>query len=603
MSKLSEADIKSNLAAELKNLGLRVRQEQNLPPNFSFKGKQKLRPDFNCDVTDHNQLVTNALILIEVKTEPKDHNKAIYQLDGYMKNLLYLSEDTNVIGLAVSGEGPTRKIDTFLKLRGHKDVTNMNVHTLYTAQQYYTDVLRHEQKQAALEINQSIITAFATDLGKDIQTKLGIDDSNYPLLISAIMLCLHDTSFKKMYGNHNSMTVLLGSMQHTINNLLLTRNIPTYKAQVLTQEYAHIWNNTSLKRRNVFNLISIIHKVHDTLYLALDAPHDIFGMFYSKFLNLATNKNSLGIVLTPEHCCEFMVDLIDLTVDSKVVDPCCGTGSFLIAAMSAMLNMTNDEEKKEHIKSKQVMGIELHNKIYALACANMILRGDGHSNLFNTSCLVNADGSPHAERDFIKNSLQPDRLLINPPYSLNQKGANPGLDEYEFILQSLDLLQPNGVGAVIFPMSKCISSFRYIENFKKRLLEKHTLRAVISMPPQLFAGVASVTCVMVVEAHTPHNPKKTTFFGRMKDDGFYTSKSQRSEREPGLWNTIKTKMLNAYWNKENIPELTINKAVTYKDEWCAEAYIDSRASESPDDLANVIRDNILFLISEVGISG
>lgn len=596
----SEAAIVSNLDNEFQHQGLVVRHQQDLPTNFKFKGKKKARPDLNCDVTDQNQIIPNALILVEVKANPADHKKAIKQLEGYMKNLIYIEEDTNVIGLAVSGSGPTRKFDTFLKLEGSKDVVDMLIHAPLTPQQYFTNVLKHHQTQAALNSTQADITNFAKGLGDEIRSKLGVDVSNFSLLVSAIMLCLHDPAFKLTYSSNNSMSVLLGSMQNTINNLLAVKNIPAHKAQIIIQEYAHIWNGTSLKNKKVANLISIIGKVYSKLYLALNAKNDILGMFYSQFLKYgASNQSNLGIVLTPEHCCEFMNDLAELTVDSKVVDTCCGTGSFLITAMGKMLKMANGNAAKEAmIKSDQVMGFELHNKIYTLACANMILRGDGHANLFNSSCLVNADGSPHSERDYIQQVLKPDRLIINPPYALNKKGNNADLDEYEFILQGLDLIQPNGIGVVIVPMSKGIASNRVVQDFKERLMQHHTLEAVFSMPNQLFVDVGCVTIVMIIKAHVPHNAKKSTFFGYMKDDGFYTNKSQRVEREDGLWDKIKTKMLDAYWGKQDIPEVSINKIVTYEDEWCAEAYLESLPIKNDKDLTQAVKDHILAIIGE-----
>lgn len=596
----SEAGIVSNFDNELTQLGLKVRHQQDLPSNFSFKGKKKSRPDLNCDVTDHNQIVPNALILVEVKANPADHKKCIRQLEGYMKNLLYLEEDTDVIGIALSGSGPTRKLDTFLKLQGSREVHNVGYNIPMPAQSYYTNVLHAATIAVAKTSNLHSISIFAKSLGDEIRSKLGVDVANFSLLVSAILLCLEDSTFKRTYALQSNMSVLLGNMQNTINSLLSIRQIPAHKSKIIMQEYAHIWNSTSLKKKDVSSLILIISKVRRRLSPALNFKNDILGMFYSQFLKYgASNQSNLGIVLTPEHACEFMVDLAELTVDSKVVDTCCGTGSFLITAMGQMTKMANGNKQMEaHIKSQQLMGFELHNKIYTLACANMILREDGHANLFNNSCLVNSDGTAHADRDYIQKVLKPDRLIINPPYALNKKGKNPDLDEYAFILQGLDLIQSNGIGVVIVPMSKGIASNRTVQDFKESLMQRHTLEAVFSMPDQLFVDVACVTIVMVIKAHVPHNPKKSTFFGYMKDDGFYTNKSQRVEREDGLWNSIKTEMLDAYWGRQDIPELSVNKIVTHEDEWCAEAYLQSLPITNLKELTPCVKDNILTTIGE-----
>jgi len=585
----SEAGIVSNFDNELQQLGLTVRHQQDLPPNFSFKGKKKSRPDLNCDITDHNQIVPNALLLVEVKLNPADHKKCIKQLEGYMKNLLYLEEDTDVIGIALSGSGPTRKLNTFVKLQGSKDIEDLGYNNPLPIQSYYTNALNKVQTQNAINADQASITKFAKGLGDEIRSKLGVDVGNFSLLISAIMLCLDDSSFKLTYGSQSNIKILLSNMQSTINNMLSVKKIPAGKSQIVMQEYAHIWNSTSLQSKNVASLINIISKVYSKLYLALNGKNDILGMFYSQFLKYgASNQKNLGIVLTPEHCSEFMVDLAELTVDSKVVDTCCGTGSFLITAMGRMLDMAdNNEAKRKHIKSQQIMGIELHNKIFTLACANMILRGDGQSNLENDDCLERADGSYHKVREHFKQVLKPNRLIINPPYALDDH------DEWEFMLQGLDLLEEGGRMVAIVPMSKCIASKRAILDYKEQLLTNHTLEAVFSMPDQLFVDVSAVTVVLVVKAHIPHPKAKRTFFGYMKDDGFYTNKSQRVEREEGLWDSIKQDMLNAYNARVDIPELSINKAVTFEDEWCAEAYLECDYSDITS-IEDVAKDKVVY---------
>lgn len=594
----SEAGIVSNFDNELKHAGLTVRHQQDLPSNFSFKGKKKSRPDLNCDITDHNRIVRNALLLVEVKLNPADHQKCIKQLKGYMNNLLYLEEDTNVIGIALSGSGPTRKLNTFVKLQGGKDIEDVQINKVLPIQNYFTNILDSAETDRASNATAAIITKFAKELGDEIRSRLGIDVSNFSLLISAIMLCVEDPSFKLTYGNQSNMKVLLNNMQGTINNMLSVKNIPASKSQIIMQEYAHIWNSTSLQSKKVSSLIKIIGKVHTWLSKGLNSRNDILGMFYSQFLKYgASNQKNLGIVLTPEHCSEFMVDLAELTVDSKVIDTCCGTGSFLITAMGRMLNMAdNNQAKQKHIKSQQIMGIELHNKIFTLACANMILRGDGQSNLENDDCLERSDGSYHKVREHFKHVLKPNRLIINPPYALDDH------DEWEFMLQSLDLLEEGGRMVAIVPMSKCIASKRAILDFKERLLTNHSLEAVFSMPDQLFVDVSAVTVVIVVKAHIPHPKTKRTFFGYLKDDGFYTSKSQRIEREDGLWNSIKQEILDAYIGRVDIPELSINKAVTFEDEWCAEAYLECNYKDF-NSIEDVAKENVINNIVEAVYNG
>ena len=96
---------------------------------------------------------------------------------------------------------------------------------------------------------------------------------------------------------------------------------------------------------------------------------------------------TLGIVLTPKHITELFCDLAQLKTTDKVFDPCCGTAGFLIAAMHKMVKMTEDESQRRSIKRDQLFGIELQSYMFTIATTNMILRGDGKSNLHNMDFL------------------------------------------------------------------------------------------------------------------------------------------------------------------------------------------------------------------------
>lgn len=160
---------------------------------------------------------------------------------------------------------------------------------------------------------------------------------------------------------------------------------------------------------------------------------DILGLFYSEFMKYGGGDGqTLGIVLTPKHICELFCDLAELKPDDVVFDPCCGTAGFLITAMHNMLSQVTDETQRKHIKENQLFGIEEKPDMFSIATTNMILRGDGKSNLDN--------------KDFLKQNpfeLQKDIAatigMMNPPYSQGSK-ANPNLYEIAFSEQLLDSL-------------------------------------------------------------------------------------------------------------------------------------------------------------------
>ena len=112
---------------------------------------------------------------------------------------------------------------------------------------------------------------------------------------------------------------------------------------------------------------------------------DVIGVFYHEFLKYSKGDGGgLGIVLTPPHIAELFVELVDLKPTDKVLDICCGTGTFLVSA----LNKTRKEAKREEkeLVKDNLYGIESQAKVYHLALTNMILHGDGKSHVYNENC-------------------------------------------------------------------------------------------------------------------------------------------------------------------------------------------------------------------------
>lgn len=127
-------------------------------------------------------------------------------------------------------------------------------------------------------------------------------------------------------------------------------------------------------------------------------------------------------------------------------------------------------------------------------------------------------------------------------------------------------------------MSCALKSDNETKAVRKRLLKKHTLKAVISMPDDLFYPVGVVTCIMVFEANAPNKGKKT-WFGYLKDDGFVKRKNRGRIDYHSKWEIIKEKFLDAYINNDTIVGMSVKQEVTENDEWCAEAYMETDYSK------------------------
>lgn len=122
-----------------------------------------------------------------------------------------------------------------------------------------------------------------------------------------------------------------------------------------------------------------------------------------------------GIILTPEHITELFTNLIDLKRNDIIFDSCCGTGSFLIAAMNKLLELQKDNNGRDHVIKYQLLGNELKSHMYILAISNMLFRGDGKSHILNCDFF-----SPDFDKEFENMSVltgKPTIGFINPPYS------------------------------------------------------------------------------------------------------------------------------------------------------------------------------------------
>jgi len=194
-------------------------------------------------------------------------------------------------------------------------------------------------------------------------------------------------------------------------------------------------------------------------------------------------------------------------------------------------------------------------------------------------------------------SKNPTIGLLNPPYQGNKK---TDIDELEFVLNNLECLIDGGTCIAIVPMQKALATSGAVYELKKKLLEKHTLEAVLSMPDELFfnSDVNVVTCVMVFTAHRKHNPSKKTYFGYYKDDGFIKRKIQGRFDGFGKWEAIKKKWISSFINREDEAGFSINRIVAANEEWCAEAYMETDYSTLTErDFEDTVLNYVTFLLN------
>jgi len=272
-------------------------------------------------------------------------------------------------------------------------------------------------------------------------------------------------------------------------------------------------NSAKLKRK----LPLIFHNLDRLNIRALmNTGADVLGKFFETFLRYGNDAKELGIVFTPRHIINFMTELVEVKSNDIVYDPACGTGGFLVAAFNKMKEQVGNNKKAlRKIKLQQLIGCDSDDsgKIPALAIVNMIFRGDGKSNIYNENCFA---------FDKFKKTFAT-KVFMNPPYAQR--------DEVEtmFIDHGLEALKPGCFFAAIFTYA--VLCEKNNAKWRKSLLGKHTVVAVVTMPPDLFYPTSSNTAIMICKAHVPHKGK--IWFCRIDNDGYKIKRKKRVECEGG----------------------------------------------------------------------
>ena len=513
---------KDAMFSSIKLEAQRTRNERinNLLKNASKKGTGKSgRPEFIITVPS----LIDFVIIIECKAESRCHrskstkkqNPEKYAVDGVLHYSQFLKKEFDVIAIAVSGQNSKqmRVSNFFIKKGKQEKEIDQNLLSIY-------DYLAlSENENNADKLKHVNILLIASQLNHKLYD-YSVPEQERAIIVSGILLGLQNKVFRDGYSNHTEPSQLVEDLLIAIERVL-KKNRMGKKIAPLMDEYNSIKKSDKLaKDKKIRNpetgndedntlLRDLIHEIKTKIFpfTNQNTGYDILGQFYSEFIRYANGDKKLGLVLTPQHVADLFIDLADLNKEDILYDNCCGTAGFLIKGMKKLFTMVGNNSKNiEDVKLSQILGIERRSDMFAYACSNMMMRGDGKSNI------LRGDSLSTKNKALIKRH-KPTIGLLNPPYSTN-------IPELEFVYNNLECLEKNGKCVAIVPLNSVLVDSGKNYEWKKALLLEHTLEGVFTMPVETFSPIGVVTAIVVFTAHYPHPDDHETYFGHWREDGF-----------------------------------------------------------------------------------
>lgn len=526
-------------------------QDKNLnyyPILIEYKGyKDKLvKLDANGQVDNKN-----------AKNEPNYKNINSYAVNGavhYANAILHHTSYTEIIAIGITGYknetgklvhsigvyyvsksnfGIGQKVGEYTDLsflkKEHFDSFIEKVKQLQLTQEEIDRLKERREK----EINASLVK-----LNNDIyQNEKGLGENDRVYLVAASIIATLGIPGKVKPLEKSDLTSSIEAgntdgeiMVRKIKAFLSEKNLPADKRDLIirTLQNTLLTDNINKVQNGESQLKRVFTKIVDDLgiYYKIGLTTDFTGKLFNEMYGwLGFTQDKLNdVVLTPSYVATLLVKLARVNKDSYVWDFATGSAGLLVAAMNEMLidaknKITSPDEllkKQGKIKAEQLLGIELLPGVYMLAILNMILMGDGSSNILNKDSLKEFDGNyGFGKKD---EKFPADAFVLNPPYSAPGNGMN-------FVEKALSMMS-KGYAAIIIQNS---AGSGRAKSYNQAILKRNTLLASIKMPNDIFIGKSSVqTYIYVFRIGEAHQKDDIVKFIDFSNDGYARTNRKKS---------------------------------------------------------------------------
>ncbi|MGT2925888.1 N-6 DNA methylase [Streptococcus cuniculipharyngis] len=497
------------------------------------------------------------------KNEPHFQNIKNYAVNGavhYANALLHYTSYTDIIAIGVTGyKDPQDNLNHAIGVYyvsksnlgiGQKvgDFTDLSF-LAPTNFEGFVETIRHlslsEEELARIkEKREQEIDASLTKLNNDIyQNEKGLGENDRVYLVAASIIATlgipgkvtplekSDLKSQRETGNDSDGQVL----KRKIESFLEEKDLPKSKKKLIIRTLSNtiLSDNINKIKNGESQLKRVFTKIVDDLgiYYKIGLTTDFTGKLFNEMYSwLGFSQDKLNdVVLTPSYVATFLVKLARVNKDSYVWDFATGSAGLLVAAMNEMLNDAKEKisspeelrQKELSIKAEQLLGLELLSGVYMLAVLNMILMGDGSSNILNKNSLTEFNGNYGFGKEGEK--FPADAFILNPPYSAEGNGMI-------FVKKALSMMT-KGYASVIVQDSVGKNG----QEIRKAILEKNTLLASIKMPVDVFIGKSGVqTSIYVFKVGESHDVKQPVRFIDLRNDGYKRASRKKTKASNNL---------------------------------------------------------------------
>lgn len=417
-------------------------------------------------------------------------------MTGYKTEAGNLEHEIGVYYVSKSNFGIGQKIDNYTDFSFLKKSNFDKFIEKVKRLKLTPDEIEKLKEQREREINASLVK-----LNNDIyQNEKGLSERDRVYLVAASIIAtlgvpgrvaaLEKSELKSSTetGNRDGDIIL-----RKIKAFLDEKNLPQEKRDMIVRTLQNTLTTDNINKveNGESQLKRVFAKIVDDLgiYYKIGLTTDFTGKLFNEMYSwLGFSQDKLNdVVLTPAYVATLLARLARVNMDSYVWDFATGSAGLLVAAMNEMLNDAKNKikspdefaRKSAAIKANQLLGLEILSEVYMLAILNMILMGDGSSNILNKDSLKEFNGNYGFGKTNEK--FPADAFVLNPPYSAPGNGM-------VFVEKALSMMS-KGYAAIIIQNSA--GSGKATE-YNKRILKHSTLLASIKMPIDLFIGKSSV---------------------------------------------------------------------------------------------------------------